>query len=33
MVTYHPAHLLKNNADKAPAWRDLCAAMKLVQNL
>ena len=33
MVTYHPAHLLKNNADKGLAWRDLCAAMKLVQNL
>lgn len=33
MVTYHPSHLLKNTADKALAWRDLCAAMKLVQSL
>lgn len=33
IVTYHPAHLLANTADKALAWRDLCAAMKLVQNL
>lgn len=33
MVTYHPAHLLKNTADKAHAWRDLCAAMKLLQRL
>ena len=33
IVTYHPSHLLANTADKALAWRDLCAAMKLVQNL
>jgi DNA polymerase len=33
IVTYHPVHLLANAADKALAWRDLCAAMKLVQNL
>ena len=33
IVTYHPAHLLTNTADKALAWRDLCAAMKLVQSL
>ena len=33
IVTYHPAHLLKNTADKAHAWHDLCAAMKLVQSL
>lgn len=33
IVTYHPAHLLANTADKALAWRDLCAAMKLAQSL
>lgn len=33
LVTYHPAHLLQNAADKAHAWRDLCHAMKLVQRL
>ncbi len=33
IVTYHPAHLLKNTADKALAWRDLCVAMKLVEVL
>jgi DNA polymerase len=33
IVTYHPAHLLANTADKALAWRDLCAGMKLVQRL
>jgi DNA polymerase len=33
IVTYHPAHLLANSADKAFAWRDLCAAIKLVQSL
>ncbi len=33
IVTYHPVHLLANAADKALAWRDLCSAMKLVQNL
>ena len=33
IVTYHPSHLLANTADKALAWRDLCAAMKLMQNL
>jgi len=33
IVTYHPAHLLTNTADKAFAWRDLCAAIKLVQSL
>lgn len=32
-VTYHPAHLLVNTADKALAWHDLCAAIKLAQNL
>jgi uracil-DNA glycosylase len=24
IVTYHPSHLLKNSADKAQAWQDLC---------
>jgi len=33
IVTYHPAQLLENTADKAHAWRDLCLAMKLVQHL
>ena len=33
IVTYHPAHLLVNTADKALAWHDLCTAMKLVQRL
>jgi DNA polymerase len=33
IVTYHPAHLLENTADKAGAWRDLCFAMKLIQRL
>ena len=33
IVTYHPAHLLANTADKALAWRDLCLAMKLMQRL
>lgn len=33
IVTYHPAHLLVNTADKALAWRDLCLAMKLTQRL
>ena len=26
LVTYHPAYLLRTPADKAKAWRDLCAA-------
>ncbi len=33
VVTYHPAHLLKNLADKASAWQDLCFAKSIVQNL
>lgn len=33
IVTYHPAHLLHNPADKVHAWRDLCAAMQLMQRL
>lgn len=27
IVTYHPAYLLRNPADKAKAWADLCLAM------
>jgi DNA polymerase len=27
IVTYHPAYLLRNPADKARAWDDLCLAM------
>ena len=26
VVTYHPAYLLRNLADKARAWADLCLA-------
>jgi DNA polymerase len=26
VVTYHPAYLLRNSADKAKAWEDLCLA-------
>lgn len=29
VVTYHPAYLLRQPADKAKAWRDLCLAMEL----
>lgn len=28
VVTYHPAYLLRNPADKAKAWEDLCFARK-----
>jgi len=27
VVTYHPAYLLRNLADKAKAWADLCLAL------
>jgi DNA polymerase len=30
VVTYHPAYLLRNPADKAKAWEDLCRARALV---
>ena len=30
VVTYHPAYLLRNPADKAKAWFDLCWARSLV---
>jgi len=29
VVTYHPAYLLRNLADKAKAWADLCLALDL----
>ncbi len=30
IVTYHPAYLLRNPADKAKSWADLCLAMDTV---
>jgi DNA polymerase len=29
VVTYHPAYLLRNLADKAKAWADLCLALEV----
>lgn len=29
VVTYHPAYLLRNPADKAKAWEDLCLALDI----
>ncbi len=31
IVTYHPAYLLRNPADKRKAWEDLCLGRKLVE--
>jgi uracil-DNA glycosylase family 4 len=31
VVTYHPAYLLRNPADKARAWADLCLAQSVVR--
>jgi uracil-DNA glycosylase family 4 len=31
VVTYHPAYLLRNPADKARAWADLCLAAQLLR--
>jgi uracil-DNA glycosylase len=31
IVTYHPAYLLRNPADKAKAWDDLCLAVETVK--
>lgn len=31
VVTYHPAYLLRNPADKARGWDDLCLAHELLQ--
>jgi len=33
IVTYHPAYLLRNLADKAKAWDDLCFARETMQHL
>jgi DNA polymerase len=30
-VTYHPAYLLRNLADKARAWEDLCLAAQTLE--
>ena len=32
VVTYPPAYLLRNQADKAKAWADLCLAASLLKN-
>lgn len=32
IVTYHPAYLLRNPADKAKAWDDLCLAREVMRN-
>lgn len=31
VVTFHPAYLLRNLADKARAWTDLCLALEVVR--
>lgn len=31
VVTYHPAYLLRNLADKGRAWADLCLALEVLQ--
>ncbi len=33
VVTYHPAYLLRNLADKAKAWEDLCFVRRLSRDL
>jgi DNA polymerase len=33
IVTYHPAYLLRNLADKARAWEDLCFALRVMREL
>jgi len=33
LVTYHPAYLLRNLADKSKAWEDLCLARETMQRL
>lgn len=33
IVTYHPAYLLRNQADKAKAWEDLCFARATMARL
>ncbi|NTV96703.1 MAG: uracil-DNA glycosylase, partial [Thiobacillus sp.] len=32
VVTYHPAYLLRNPADKSKAWEDLCLARSTLQS-
>ncbi len=32
VVTYHPAYLLRNPADKGKAWADLCFAKKTLES-
>ena len=32
VVTYHPAYLLRNPADKAKAWEDLCLAVSTLKS-
>ena len=32
IVSYHPAYLLRNPADKAKAWDDLCLAREVMRN-
>lgn len=32
VVTYHPAYLLRNLADKAKAWEDLCLAQRALES-
>ena len=32
VVTYHPAYLLRNLADKARAWDDLCLAAQTLES-
>jgi DNA polymerase len=31
VVSYHPAYLLRQPADKAKAWDDLCLAAEVVE--
>jgi DNA polymerase len=33
LVTYHPAYLLRNPADKAKAWEDMCLARATMERL
>ncbi len=33
IITYHPAYLLRNLADKAKAWEDLCFIRRTMQDL
>ena len=33
LVTYHPAYLLRNLADKSKSWEDLCRAREVMQRL